>query len=200
MLTSLLSFLQIFFNSFKFVFKFQFSLVINHRTKESLTGRPFWFCLLNGFYLYELFSLKLLFNISLTWNSVSQFSLSVVSESLGPDELQHDRLPCPSPRAYSNSCLLNQRCIQPSHPPLSPSSPAFNLSQHQSLFQGVSSLHQVAKVSEFQPSLSLLLMNNQDYFALGLTGGISLQSKGLPRAFSNTTVQKHQFFGAHLSL
>ena len=99
-----------FFFSFKFVFKFQFSLVINHRTKEFLTGRPFWFCVLNGFCLYVLFSLKLFFNISLTWKSVSQFSLSVMSDSLGPDVLQHDRLPCPSPRAYSNSCLLNQWC------------------------------------------------------------------------------------------
>ena len=84
--------------------------------------------------------------------------------------------------------------IQPSYPLLSPSSPAFNLSQHQGLFKGVSSPQQVAKVLEFQP------MNTQDWSPLGWTGWNSLQSKGLSRVFSNTTVQKHQFFGTQLSL
>ena len=77
--------------------------------------------------------------------------------------------------------------IQPSHPLLSPSPPALNISQHQGLFKWVSSSHQVAKVLEFQ------LMNTQDWFPLGWTGWIFLQSKGLSRVFSNTTVQKHQF-------
>ena len=81
--------------------------------------------------------------------------------------------------------------IQPSHPLSSPSPPAFNLSQHQGLFKWVGSSHQVAKVLEFQ-----LPMNIQDWFPLGWTGWISLQSKGLSRVFSDTTVQKHQFFGA----
>ena len=89
--------------------------------------------------------------------------------------------------------------IQPSHPLLSPSPPAFNLSQHQGLFQWVSSLYHVAKVLEFQLQ-SVLPMNIQDWFPLGLSGWISLQSKGLSRVFSNTTVQKHQFFGAQLPL
>ena len=71
--------------------------------------------------------------------------------------------------------------IQPFHPLSSPSSPAFNLSQHQGLFQWVSSLHQVASASA-----SVLPMNIQDWFPLGLTGLISLQSKGLTRVFSNT--------------
>ena len=80
---------------------------------------------------------------------------------------------------------------QPSHP-LLPPSPAFNLSQHQGLFQWVSSSHQVAKVLEFElHSASVLPMNIQDWFPLGWTGLISLQSKGLSRVFSNTTVQKH---------
>ena len=86
--------------------------------------------------------------------------------------------------------------IQPSHPPSSPSPPAFNLSQNQSLFKWVSSLHQVAKVLEFQLQHS---MNTQDWSPLEWTGWISFQSKGLSRVFSNTTVQKHQFFGAQLS-
>ena len=78
--------------------------------------------------------------------------------------------------------------IQPSHPLSSPSPPALNLSQHQSLFQWVSSLHQVAKVLEFQLQHQVLPMNTQDW-SLGWTGWISLQSKGLSRVFSNTTVQ-----------
>ena len=76
--------------------------------------------------------------------------------------------------------------IQPSHPLSSLSPPAFNLSQHQGLFQLVGSSHQVAKVLEFQLQQSVLPMNIQDWFPLGLTGLISLQSKGLSRIFSNT--------------
>ena len=89
--------------------------------------------------------------------------------------------------------------IQPSHPLSSPSPPALNLSQHQSIFKWVSSLHQVAKVW-VSASASVLPMNIQDWFPLGWTSWISLQSKGLSRVFSNTTVQKHQFLGPLLSL
>ena len=88
--------------------------------------------------------------------------------------------------------------IQPFHP-LLPSSPlSLSLSQDQGLFQWVGSLHQVAK--ELGASASVLPMNIQYWFPLGLTDWISLQSKGLSRVFSNTTVQKHQFFGTQLSL
>ena len=86
--------------------------------------------------------------------------------------------------------------IQPSHPLLSPFPPAFHLSQHQGLFQWVSSSHQVAKVSA---SASVLPMNIQDWLHLGLTGLISLLSKELSRVFSSTTVQKHQFFSTQPS-
>ena len=79
-----------------------------------------------------------------------QFSHSVVSDSLRPHGLQHAGLPylSPTPGAYSNSCPSRQWC----HPTISkcPPSPTFNLPQHQGLFQWVSSLHQVAKVLEFQ--------------------------------------------------
>ena len=79
-----------------------------------------------------------------------QFSRSVVSDSLRPHGLQHARLPCPSPTpgVYSNSCLLHWWC----HPTLSSSVNlyTFSLSQHQGLFEWISSLHQVAKVLEFQ--------------------------------------------------
>ena len=88
--------------------------------------------------------------------------------------------------------------IQPSHPLLSPSPPAFNLSQHQGLFQWVSSSNQVAKVLDFQlQHQSCQWIFRTDF---GWTGWISLQSKGLSRVFSNTTVQKHQFFSTQLSL
>ena len=90
--------------------------------------------------------------------------------------------------------------IQPSHPLSSPSPPAPNLSQHQGLFPWVSSSHQVAKILKFQASASVLLMNIQDWFPLGWTGWISLQSKGLSRIFSNTTIQKYQFFSTQLCL
>ena len=84
--------------------------------------------------------------------------------------------------------------IQPSHPLLSPS--ALTLSQYQGLFQWVSSSQQVAQSIGVSASTSVLPMNSQDWFPLGWTGWISLQSKGV---FSNTTVQKHQFFGIQLS-
>ena len=90
--------------------------------------------------------------------------------------------------------------IQPYHP-LSPSSPlAFNLSQQQGLFQWVDFWHQVAKVLELQFQHQSFHWIFEDWFPLGLTGLISLQSKGLLTVFSSTTVKKHQFFGAQPSL
>ena len=89
--------------------------------------------------------------------------------------------------------------IRSCHPLSSPFPPAFSLAQHESLFQWVSSSHQVAKVLGISASASVLPMNTQDWSPLGWTGWISLQSKGLSRVFSNTTAQKHQFFGTQLS-
>ena len=129
------------------------------------------------------------------------FSHSVVSNSLWPHGLQNIRFSCPSlsPGVCSNSCPLNQWCIQPSHLLSPPTPPALNLSQHQDLFQCVSSSPQVAKVLELQLSIS----PSNEYSGLisfRMDGWTSLQSKGLSRVFSNTTVQTHQFFGAQLSL
>ena len=90
--------------------------------------------------------------------------------------------------------------IQPSHPLSSPSSPSFNLSQKEGLFQWASSSHKVAKILGVSASACVLPMNIRDWFPLGRTGWISMQSKGLSRVFSSTTVQKHQFFGTQLSL
>ena len=90
--------------------------------------------------------------------------------------------------------------IQPSHPLLSPSPPALNPSQHQGHFQWINSSGEVAKVLEFQlQHQSFQWISRTDWSSLGWTGWISLQSKGPSRDFSNTTVQKHQFFGAQLS-
>ena len=129
-----------------------------------------------------------------------QFSSSVVPDSLQPHELQHVRPPCPSPTpgVHPNPCPLSQWChptISSSVVPFScpqsfPASGSFPMSQ---LF---ASGGQRIGVSA---STSVLLMNTQDWSLLGWTGWISLLSKGLSRVFSNTTVQKHQFFSAHLS-
>ena len=89
--------------------------------------------------------------------------------------------------------------IQPSYPLSSPSHPAFNLSQHQGLLQWVDSASGGPSIGA-SALASVLPMNIQNWFPLRLTGLVSLQSKGLSRVFSNTTVQKHQFFSAQLSL
>ena len=89
--------------------------------------------------------------------------------------------------------------IQPSHPLSSPSPPDPNPSQHQGFFQWVNSSHQVAKVLESQLQHQSFEWTPKDWSPLGWTGWISLHSKGLSRDFSNTTFQKHQFFGAQPS-
>ena len=120
--------------------------------------------------------------------------------TLRPHGLQHTRLPCPSPspRAYSNSCPLHWWC----HPTISSSVVSF--SSHLQSFPASGSF-QISRFfilggQSIGVSASVLPMNIQDWFPLGLTGWISLQSKGLSRVFSNTTVQMHQFFSAQLSL
>ena len=90
--------------------------------------------------------------------------------------------------------------IQPSHTLLSSSPPAFNLTQHQGLFKISQFFASGGQSIAVSASASVLLMNIQDWFSLGWTGWISLQSKGLSRVSPNTTVQKHQFFGTQLSL
>ena len=131
-----------------------------------------------------------------------QFSRSVVSDSLWTHGLQHARLPYPSPtpRVYSNSCPLSWWChptISSSVVPFSSHLQSFPASGSFAMSQFFASGGQSIRVST---SVSVLPMNIQDWFPLGLTGWISLQSKGLSRVFSNTTVQKHQFFSAQLSL
>ena len=90
--------------------------------------------------------------------------------------------------------------VQSSHPLSSPSPPALDLSQHQSLFQWVSFFASHGQITGVSASASVLSMNSQSWFPLGLTGLITLLSKGLSRVFSSITVWKHQFFSAQPSL
>ena len=128
-----------------------------------------------------------------------QFSCSVMSDSLQPRGLQNARLPCPSPTpwAYSNSCPSSQ-WYHPTicHPLLhSPSIfPSIRVFSSEKFF---ASGGQRIGVSA---SASVVPVKIQNWFPLGYTGWISLQSKGLSRVFSNTTVQKHQFFSTQPSL
>ena len=124
-----------------------------------------------------------------------------MSGSLWPHGLQHARTPCPSlsPEFAQTHVHWVDDAIQPSHPLSSPSS-AFNLSQHQGLFQWINSSHQVAKVLELQLQHQSFQMNIQDWFPLGLTGLISFQCKEFSRILFSTTIQKHQFFSTQLSL
>ena len=135
-------------------------------------------------------------------NTKVQFSRSVVPNSLQPHGLQHSRLPCSLPTlgAYSNSCPSSGWCHPtissslipcPSCPQSCPASGSFPMSQF--FPSGGQSIGASA-------SASLRPMYIQGWFTLGLTGLISLHSKGLSRVFSNTIVQKHQFFGTQLSL
>ena len=140
---------------------------------------------------------------NLRYRSLSgQFSHSAVSNSLRSHGLQYGRLPCPSsnPRAYSDSCPLSRWChptILSSIAPLSSCLQSFPASGSFQMSQFFTSGGQSIGVSVLA---SVLPMNIQGWFPLGWTGWISLQSNGPSRVFSNTTLQKHQFFSAQLSL
>ena len=131
-----------------------------------------------------------------------QFSPSVVSDSLRLHGLQHARLPCPSPTpwAYSNSCPSSWWC----HPTISSSVIPFSSRLRSSTASASFPMSQFfasgGHSTGVSASTSVLPIYIQDCFPLESTGLISLQSKGLSRVFSNTTVQKHQFFSAQLSL
>ena len=130
-----------------------------------------------------------------------KFSHSVVSESLWPHGLQHFRLPCPITNSMSLLKLMSIELVMPSSHLMLHCSLCLLPSIFPSIrvFSSESVVH-IRWVKGASASASFLPKNTQDWFPLGLTGLISLLSKGLWRVFSNTTVQKHQFLGAQLSL
>ena len=134
--------------------------------------------------------------------SLVQFSHSVMSDSLWPRGLQHARLPCPSPtpRVHPNPCPLCQWC----HPTISSSVIPFCSSPQSFPASGSFQMSQLSASGGQSIGVSastlVLPMNIQDWFPLGWTGWISLQSKRLSSVFSNTTVQKHHFVSTQLSL
>ena len=131
-----------------------------------------------------------------------QFSHSVVSNSLWTHGLQHTRPPSPSPtpRVYSNSCPSSRWCQPNISSSVVPFSSCLQYFPASGSFQNSQFFASGGQSTGTSASASVLPMNIQDWFPLGLTGLISLLSKGLSRVFSNTTVQKHQFFGIHSSL
>ena len=140
-------------------------------------------------------------NYQYSFSSV-QFSRSVVSDSLRPHESQHARPPCPSPSpgVHSDSHPSSRWC----HPAISSSIVPFSSCPQSLPASGSSHMSErfVWSGQSIGVSASILVlpMNTQDWSPLGWTGWISLQSKGLSRVFSKTTVQKHQFFCTQLSL
>ena len=131
-----------------------------------------------------------------------QFSHSVLSNSLWPYEPYHARPPCPSPapRVHPNLCPLSRWC----HPTISSSVVPFSSCPQSFPESGSFQMSQLfasgSQSTGVSASTSVLPMNTQDWSPLGWSGWISLQSKGLSRVLSNTTVQKHQFFCTQLSL
>ena len=143
------------------------------------------FCILFHGFICQFFQLY-----HTVWIAIAlsvHFSHSVMSSSLWPQGLQQTSLPCPLPipQACSNSRPLSWWC----HPTIS-----------SSIVPLSSWLQSLPASRSFSASASVLPMNIQDWFPLGWTGWISLQSKGLSGVFSDTTVQKHQFFGTQFSL
>ena len=155
-------------------------------------------CSLPGSSIHRIFQTRVLEWVAIAF---SEFSSSVMSNCLWPRGPQHASPPCPLPtsRAYPNSCPLSWWChptISSSVIPLSSCPQSFLASGSFQMSQLFESGGQSIGVSA---SSAVLPRNTQDWSPLGWTGWISLQSKGLSRVSSNTTVQKHQFFGTKLS-
>ena len=160
----------------------------------------YWFRIGNGVCQGGILS-PCLFNLYAESSSV-QFSHSVLSDCLQPHRLEHIRPPCPSPtpRVYSDSCTLGWWY----HPTISSSVIPFSSCRQSFPASGSFQMSQLSTPGGqsivVSASTSVLPMNIQDWFSLEWIGWIALQSKGLSRVLSNTTVQKHQFFGTLLSL
>ena len=156
---------------------------------------------IDPFPIYSCFPFMIISVAMISTITSVQFSCSVMSDSLRPHESKHARPPCPSqtPRVHSNSCSSSQWC----HPAISSSVVPFSTCPQSLPASGsfpVSQLFAWGGQSIGVSALaSVLPMNTHDWSPLGWTSWISLQSKGLSRVFSNTTVQRHQFFGTQLS-
>ena len=150
--------------------------------------------------LYSFYFNIAIIKITLFSSSV-QFSCPVVYDSLRPLEPQHARLPCPSetPRVHPNSCPSSRWC----HPTISSSVIPFSFCPQSVPASGSFQMSQLftsgGQSTGVSASTSVLPMKTQTWSPLGWSGWISLQSKGISRVFSNTTVQKHQFFGTQPS-
>ena len=150
----------------------------------------------------SLFSMKIsILSRGYLYHVSVQFSFSVMYDSLQPHELQHARPPCPSPTPgiYLNVWTLSRWCWQTISSSVIPISVHFQSFPASGTFQIGQLFTSGGQSIGVSASTSVLPMNTQDWSALGWTGWISLQSEGLSRVFSNTTVQKHQFFGAQPS-
>ena len=156
-----------------------------------------WSTMKSGWFLfYRVLLATLKFFSSVQFSSVAQSCLTLCD----PNNLNMPGLPVHQqlPEFTQTHVHPVGDAIQPSHPLSSPSPPAPSPSQHHSLFQWVSSLHEVAETG-VSALASFLPKKSQGWSPSEWTGWISWQSKGLSRVFSNTTVQKHQFFGAQPS-
>ena len=170
-------------------------LIIHKRLSTILTGNYFLNLYLFYFFKYSMYCMIFIKYqiLNAPMCSSVQFSHPVVSTSLRLHELQHARPPCPSPtpRVHPNPCPLSWWC----HPTISSSIVPFSSCPQSFLASGSFQMSQVFASGgrSIGTSTSVLPMNNQDWSPLGWTGWISLQSKGLSRVFSNSTVQNHQF-------
>ena len=155
----------------------------------------------NSVIIYSMSFSSSFINFLSLYYHISQFSCSVGSDSLWPHDLQHARPPCSSqtPRVYSNPCPSSRWC----HPAISFSVVPFSSSPQSLPASGSFPMSQFftsgGQSIGVSASASVLPMKTQDWSTLGWTGWNSLESKGLSRVFSNTTVQKHQFLGTPLS-
>ena len=174
-------------------------------TEETVPRERWWLKKLDDGYMlihYIIFPNLSVFNYLHQFSSVQFSSVTQLCPTLQPCGLQHARPPCPlpTPGVYSSSCPLSQWChptISSSVVPFSSCLQSFPTSESFQMSQFFTSGGQSTGASA---SASVLPVNTQDWSPLGWTGWISLQSKELSRVFSNTTVQKHQFFGTQLSL
>ena len=171
-----------------------------HLSTRASSNRSYIIHIYNNTFNYLISVLLMLLMAEPVFHSL-HFSCSVVSDSLRPHESQHTRPLCPSPTpgVYPNSCPLSRWC----HPAISSSVVPFSSCPQSLPGSGSFPMSQLftwgGQSIGVSTSASVLPMNTQDWSPLGWTGWISLQSKRLSSVFSNTTVQKHQFFSAQLS-